>query len=418
MEIGNNLSIGLSQRLAVTQKMKLSLKILKMTSEELGQFLEKEKEGNILMSIDRKNGHKVSEYDPYAVGGVEEVSFYEYLYTQIGELTIDKGMREICEYIVDNIDSKGYLSHWVRHPYNQFEFDKGLEIIRSLEPLGVGADDLQGCLLLQLDVNEVFEKVVIEEYLEELAYGDTSKIAKELGIHDEKMKKIIDRIKGLNPIPSRGYCTDDKKVEIVPDAYIKINAKKLEVLMNETIIPKILLEQSELLVYNPKYKKYIEKCRNRAGLIIGCIEQRQATLKKVIEETIQIQESFFYGGELRPLTLMEVGDRLNIHQSTVSRAIKNKYIDTGKGIIKLKKLFAKQFNSKKNNGVCQLITRNQIKDYLHEMISCENKGKPYSDDKLVSIFKIKNIDISRRAIAKYRGEMKIPPSNRRKQGQG
>lgn len=417
MEIGNNLSIGLSQKLAVTQKMKLSLKILKMTSEELDQFLEKEKEGNILMSINRQNGYKVSEYDPYAVGGMKELSFYEYLYTQIGDLTIDKSMREICEYIVDNIDSKGYLSHWVRHPYNQFEFDKGLEIVRSLEPLGVGADDLQGCLLLQLDESEVFEKIVIEEYLEELAYGNISKIAKDLGIHNKKMEKIIEKIKGLNPIPSSGYWTDDKKVEIVPDAYIKVNTKYLKVLMNETIIPKILLEQSELLVYNLKYKKYIERCRKRAKLIIGCIEQRQATLKKVIEETIQMQEIFFYGGELRPLTLMEVGDRLNIHQSTVSRAIKNKYIDTGKGVIRLKKLFAKQFNSKKNNGVCQLITRNQIKDYLYEMIACEDKEKPYSDNKLVSFFKIKNINISRRAIAKYRGEMKIPSSNKRKQGQ-
>lgn len=419
MELGNSLSMGLSQKLVLTHKMKLSLKILQMNSGELNEFLEKEQEKNILLRVEKRDtargrSHRDDEYDPYSMATQRETSFYDYLYNQIWELGLDKNMKEICEYIVDNIDSRGYLSHWVRHPYNQFDFDRGLEIVRGFDPIGVAGNDLKACLLLQLKDDEVYEKILVEDYLEELAYGDKSRIAKDMGIDMGLLTRLITRIKGLNPIPSKGYYVEDRGMNLVPDAYVKVAEGKIKVELNEEVIPKILVEQSELTVYDIKYEKYIEKCRKRAEFIIGCINQRQTTFRRVLEEVAKRQGDYLKKGKLRPLTLMEVSDSLEIHQSTVSRAVKNRYIDIEGSVIEVKKLFAKQYKPKNHMGPEYEMTRESIKNYLYEIIMKEDKKKPYSDDKIVRLMKADEIDISRRTVAKYREEMKLPSSTGRR----
>ena len=410
--------MDLSQKLVLTQRMKLSIEILQMNSEELNEFIKKEQESNILIRVEKSSAsvssYRDDEYDPYSTIGSEDASFYDLLYEQIGEQKLDRTMKEICQYIVDNIDSRGYLSHWVRHPYNQFDFDKGLKIVRGFEPRGVGADDLRGCLLLQLGEDEVYEKVLVEDYLEELAYGDKKVIAKGIGITIDILDRVIERVKSLNPIPSKGYYVEGKKEKLLPDAYIKIVDGRLEVEMNEEVVPKILIEQLETPLYEAKYEKYIKKCRERAQFIINCINQRQETLKKVIEKTSEKQKTYLLGGKLRPLTLVEVADNLEVHQSTVSRAIKNRYIDIEGSVISLKTFFAKQYRPKQSSGMYEEVTRENIKEKIYEIIMLEDRKKPYSDDKIVKILAQKKIEISRRAVAKYREEMKVPASSKRK----
>ncbi len=415
----NSLSIGLSQKLFLTQKMKLSLKILQMNSKELNEFIQKEQESNILIKIEkreigRRNSYKDSEYDPYGEVTEKEISFYDHLYSQIGELSLTQRMKEICEYIVDNIDSRGYISHWLRHPYNQFDFEKCLEIVRGFDPIGVAGDDLKSCLLLQLNEDEIYEKIIIEDYLEDLAYGDKRKIAKSVGIDMKKMIKAIERIKSLNPIPSNGYYIEERREKLIPDAYVKVDGENINIKLNEQVIPRILIEQSESSCGNKKYEKYISKCRKRAEFIISCIKQRQETLKRVIEEVIIRQKEFFLGGELKPLTLLEVADSLEMHQSTVSRSIKNRDIDIDGRIMTLKDLFAKQFKPRNNNGTTDEMTRDYIKDIIYKTVMTEDKNKPYSDETLAKLLLKEKIKISRRTIAKYREEILLPSSSKRK----
>jgi len=424
MELGNSITIGLSQKLFLTQNMKLSLKILQMNSNELNEFIQREQETNILMKVEKKDmgnsknikNSKNNEYDFYKDIDGKEISFYDHLYSQIGEQSLTEKMREICEYIVDNIDSRGYLSHWLRHPYGQFDFEKGLEIVRAFEPRGVGGNDLKACLLLQLDSDEIYEKIIVEDYLEELAYGDQNKIAKDLGINIEKTKKAIKRIKNLNPIPSNGYYIEEKREKLIPDIYITVDKvnKNIDVKLNEEIIPNILIEQTEISTQDKKYEKYLIKCKKRAEFIINCIKQRQETLKKVIEEVVIRQQEFFFNKELKPLTLSEVATSLGIHQSTVSRSIKNRIIDIDGRTITLKELFAKQFKPKNDDGTTDDITRKQIKNIIYEIIMAEDKNKPYSDQILVKLLLKDKIKISRRTIAKYREEISLPSSSKRK----
>lgn len=419
MKLENSLSIGLSQKLFLTQKMKLSLKILQMNLKELNEFIEKEQETNILMKVEKRDigrgrSYKDNEYDPYGEVSEKEISFYDHLYFQIGEQNLSQQEKEICEYIIDNIDSRGYLSHWLRHPYNQFDFDKSLEIVRGFDPKGVAGDDLKSCLLLQLNDDEIYEKIVLEDYLEELAFGDKHKIAKNIGIDMRKMMKIIERIKSLNPIPSNGYYVEERREKLIPDIYIKVDGENINIKLNEEVIPRILIEQSESSTESKKYKRYILQCRKRAEFIISCIKQRQKTLERVVEEVVLRQREFFFNGELKPLTLLEVADSLEIHQSTVSRSIKNRYIDIDGKTMTLKNLFAKQFKPKNNNENANEVTREHIKTILYKIIMEEDKNKPYSDEILVKLLLKNKIKISRRTVAKYREEILLPSSSKRK----
>lgn len=417
MELGFDISVGLTQKTVLSQRMKLSLDILQMTSGELKKFLEREGRRNHLMRVELPGSrggkaYRDEEYDPYIEVEADEPSLYDFLYRQVGEMSMEGHMKEICEYIIDNIDSKGYLSHWVRHPYDQFDFDRGLEIVRSLEPRGVAADDLRECLLLQIEKDEHYERVVIESYLEELAYGSREKIAKELKIDRGALERVIERIRSLNPIPARGYRVESKMEKLVPDAYLRVNEEGIEIEINEEAIPRVLVEQAEMAVQDPRYKRYLERCKRRAEFIIACIRQRQETLERVLRETVDIQREYIRGGELKPLTLMAVAERLDLHQSTVSRAIKNRYVDIGGSTISLKRLFAKRFRSREETQGG--LTRECIKEKLYELISTENKNKPYTDEEIVDRFKEEGIAVARRTVAKYRGELKIPSSGRRR----
>lgn len=421
MGIGFDISIDVSQKLILSQKMKLSLKVLQMTNNEVVNLLKREERENIFIRVERGSGisrgksYSDGEYDPYLNCGEQEPSFYNYLYEQVGELDITPPMRRICEYIIDNIDSKGYLSHWVRHPFIQMDFDRGLEIVRSLEPSGVGADNLKECLILQLEGEEIYERILIEEYLEELAYGSQEEIARGMGISMKRLKKVVDRVKGLNPIPSRGYRVERAEGGVTPDAYIVVEDGRVEIEINEEAIPRVLIEDAERVSQDPQYGSYIKKCRERAQAIIECIEKRRITFERVLRDAVKFQEEYFLGGRLKPLTLAETAYNLEVHPSTVSRAIKERYISIEGSIIKVKNLYARKFSSKgKEPSPEKGITRAEIKEKLQRLIADESRDKPYSDEKLVKLMEEAGVNISRRTIAKYREEMGIPSSTKRR----
>ena len=421
MGIGFDISIDVSQRLIISQRMKLSLKVLQMTNGELAELLKREERENIFVRVERGTrgsvgkGNSDNEYDPYLNCGEQEPSFYNYLYEQVGELDISPHMRRICEYIIDNIDSRGYLSHWVRHPFIQMNFDRGLEIVRGLEPAGVGADNLKECLVLQLDVDEVYERILIEDYLEELAYGSQEEIARGMGISRERLKKAVGRVKSLNPIPSRGYRVETAGRGVTPDAYVKIKGGRVEVEINEEAIPRVLIEEAERVTEDPQYGKYIQKCRERAKAIIHCMEKRRETFERVVRDAVKYQEEYFLGGRLKPLSMAEAAYNLEVHPSTVSRAIRDRYISIDGSVVRVKELFAKRFTSRRKESAPESsATRAEIKEKLQRIIAVESKEKPYSDEELAKLMEENGIEISRRTIAKYREEMNILSSTKRR----
>ncbi len=420
MGLGFDISINVSQKLILTQRMKLSLKVLQMTNGELTELLKKEERENIFIRVERGpggskgKGYSDEEYDPYLRCRDEGPGFYDYLYEQVGELDITPHMRRICEYIIDNIDSRGYLSHWVRHPFIQMEFDRGLEIVRGLEPLGVGADNLKECLLLQLDGEEIYERILVEEYLEELAYGSPEEIARGMGISLKKFEEVSNRVRGLNPIPSRGYRVKRGESGITPDAYIKIEGGRIELEINEEAIPRVLLEEAERISDDPSYGRYIKRCRERAQAIIECIEKRRVTFERVVREVAEFQRDYFLGGRLKPLTMGGIAYSLEVHPSTVSRAIKERYIGIEGSVVGVKDLFAKRFSPKGEETFGEAPTRQEIKEKLQRIIAEERGEKPYSDERLVKIMGEAGVKISRRTITKYREEMDIPSSTKRR----
>ncbi len=420
MGLGFDISIDVSQRLILTQRMKLSLKVLQMTNGELADLLKKEERKNIFIRVERGTGsprgksYSDEEYDPYQGCRDEGPDFYDYLYEQVGELDITPHMRRICEYIIDNIDSRGYLSHWVRHPFIQMEFDRGLEIIRGLEPQGVGADNLKECLLLQLDGEDIYERILVEDYLEELAYGSPEEIARRMGISMKKLEGVAARVRRLNPIPSRGYRVERCERGITPDAYIKVVDDSIEVEINEEAIPRVLMEEAERISDDPRYGRYIKRCRERAQVIRECIEKRRVTFERVVREVVNFQRDYFLGGRLKPLTRGEIAYNLELHPSTVSRAIKERYIGIDGSVIGVKELFPRKFSPKGGEDFAKSPTRMEIKEKLQRIVAEENREKPYSDEKLVKVMKEAGVNISRRTITKYREEMSISSSTKRR----
>lgn len=407
MKIEFNLNTTVTQSLIINQNMKLSLKILQMTTKELNDFIKKEESENLFMEV-KKEGlkiNKISSINPYEFIG-RKVSFYDYLHDQIREIIIDNKIKEICHFIIDNIGSNGYLNHWVRHLYNPKKFEKALKIVRSLEPRGVAGDNLKECLLLQLEEKDTNEKLIIENHLEDLASNKIDRIKRKLEINDEDLNNSIMKIKSLNPIPSRGFYVEENNRFIEPD--VRINKNDMEITFTTGNIPEILIEQSEGNNYkNTEYNKYVVRCQNRAKFIIKCIKQRQKTFEIVTKAIIKIQGKYIKGGELEGLTLIDIGDEIGVHASTVSRAIRNRCIEIDGKVVPLKQLFAKKFNSKK-------ITRLCIKNEIKKIIDEEDEKKPYSDENIAKILSKKGIKISRRTIVKYRKELCILTSAKRK----
>ncbi|MEL7598063.1 MAG: RNA polymerase factor sigma-54, partial [Clostridiaceae bacterium] len=226
-----------------------------------------------------------------------------------------------------------------------------------------------------------------------------------------------DVIKSLEPKPSRGFYTGEETKYIVPEAYIKKINGEYHIIMNDGTIPKLNINgMYKNIINNEEDKqtvKFVKKKLNSAIFLIKSINQRENTIYNILEKIVEVQKDYFELGDehLKPMTLKEIADNLEIHESTVSRAIRDKYIHTDKGTIKIKDLFT--------TGISRVdsfedISAKIIKKEIEELVNNEDKKKPLSDQKICDLLKEKNIDISRRTIAKYREEIGIKSSSKRK----
>ncbi|ABS42391.1 RNA polymerase factor sigma-54 [Clostridium botulinum] len=455
MNMNFGLSLTQEQKLIMTQQMQLSIKLLQMSTYELQQYVEKEVQENPV--LDSQNIHKEdkgiedinykklikhleyngNEYGSYSSYNKEEEtspfnfisnekSLKEYLQEQIIELNENKYIKSICIYIIENIDDKGYLSvrdeeisEELKVPLHSIE--EAIDIVQSLEPDGIGARNLKECLKIQLkkkSINNSKICEIIDNYLPLVAENRYNVISKKLGISIKKAQEYGDVIKTLQPKPSRGFYTGDEVKYIVPDAYIKKIDNEYYIIMNEELLPKLtvnnLYKDIVLNDTDENAVEFVKEKLNSAIFLIKSIENRKSTIYRVLEKILEIQRDYFDLGIkfLKPMTLKEIADSLGMHESTISRAIRDKYINTNRGTILIKNLFTTGITA--NNSTGEDISVEFIKREIKELIDKEDKKKPISDQIICNILNNKGIQISRRTVAKYREELGIQSSKCRK----
>ena len=387
----------LIQSLKLSQTMKLSINILKMSIIELNNFIEKEISNDLDVSVELNYSNQKEAEINYLT---DEKNFFQILEEQLSYFKIETKIKKICVFIINNLNKKGYLELSKIEikdilEVSDKELDEAFDIIHNLEPYGVGAYSLEECLKLQLKVKNLIDDklfLFIDNYLYLLADKKYDLIKEKLNINDEQLFSYIDIIKSLNPIPSRGYSVGKIK-KIIPDILLETKKDEIFYEINRASIPQINVKDK----INDKYYKKLNE-------IVSCIEKRFETLDKIMEIIIREQKSFFIsqGKEINTLKISDVASELNLSPSTVSRAVKEKYIKTDFGIISLRKLF--------NLDSTVFLYQQKILEYIEN----ENKEQPFSDQDIVNLLEKEGIKIARRTVTKYREKLGYKSSHKRK----
>ncbi|RRD27452.1 RNA polymerase factor sigma-54 [Fusobacterium canifelinum] len=393
----------LIQSLKLSQMMKLSINILKMSITELNNFIEKEISKDLGVSVELNYSNQESynnEKEPEINYLTDEKNFFQILEEQLSYFKIETKIKKICVFIINNLNKKGYLELSKIEikdilEASDKELDEAFDVIHNLEPYGVGAYSLEECLKIQLKVKNLIDDklfLFIDNYLYLLADKKYDLIKEKLNINDEQLFNYIDIIKSLNPIPSRGYSVGKVK-KIIPDIFVETKKDEVFYEINRASIPQINVKDK----INDKYYKKLNE-------IVSCIEKRFETLDKIMEIIIREQKSFFLsqGKETNTLKISDVASELNFSPSTVSRAVKEKYIKTDFGIISLRKLF--------NLDSTVFLYQQKILEYIEN----ENKEQPFSDQDIVNLLEKEGIKIARRTVTKYREKLGYKSSHKRK----
>ncbi|MCM1990418.1 RNA polymerase factor sigma-54 [Oceanirhabdus seepicola] len=447
MDLNVNLNISQEQKLVLTQQMKLSIDILQFSSLELTEFIEEKLEENPLLEKENRDSEElvefVKELGKYEKNKYERIdynndyvsplnfiskeeSLYEFLLTQLKNINLSKEHNEILEYLINNIDEKGYLNVEVENVLKSFEIKENeyelcVKTLQSMEPTGIGARNLKECLNIQLKDKDYTNEVlfeIIDKHLDLIASNKYKELSQIYGIKIKEAQDLGDIIKKLEPKPARGFYTGEKIVYITPDVFIKNINGELIILLNERNAPNLQINNLYMNIINnenakSEEKKYVKEKISEALNIIKGIDQRKSTLYQVSEKIVEKQKEYFLKGDmyLKPMILKEIALDLNLHESTISRAVKNKYLEGPKGVIAIKELFSA---SLKSNYDKEESSAKSIKSIIKNIINGENKKKPYSDNIISQMLFEQGVKISRRTVAKYREEMGILSTSKRK----
>ncbi|MFC4782168.1 RNA polymerase factor sigma-54 [Eubacterium multiforme] len=457
MKMEYSINLTQEQKLVMTQEMQMSIKMLQMSVNDLREYIDKEYEENPILDIkdngqekssiteekvmdkyDYKEMIKYFEFDNYGAQSYgsydddevspfnfisEKKSLKEYLHEQLLEISIDKYIKEIGDYIIENLDHRGYLECNLTDICEELNItlEKGeevLKIVQDLEPYGIGARNIKECLLIQLDKLALDDDIMVEivkNHLEDIADNKYVQLGKALNISPREAQRYGDVIKKLEPKPSRGFYTGDEVKFIIPDAAIREIDGEFIIIMNDSVLPRLSINKTYKQVINKddnsKDSEYVKEKLNKAIFLIKSIEQRRSTLYRVLEKIIERQKEYLKKGNnyLKPMTLKEIAKELEVHESTVSRAIKDKYILLDRGTVRIKNLFTTSVSTANEDlGVIK------IKNRIKELFDSEDKKKPYSDQFIADKLKEEEMNISRRTVAKYREELGIKSSSKRK----
>jgi RNA polymerase sigma-54 factor len=370
------------------------------------------------------------------------VTFHQDLLNQLNTFILSENEREIAEFLVGSIDDMGYIRRSIQDIVDDLAFTQGiytdektveriLHIVHELEPSGVGARDLQECLVLQLKHKTPTESVelatdIIENQFDAFTKKHYDKLRQKYDISEEKLKKAIEEIEKLNPKPGNSFSGNNKMVEhVVPDFAIKIVEGELELTLNGRNAPTLHVSkdyQEMMQTYKVSREKstaqkdavqFIKQKLDSAKWFIDAIKQRQETLYVTMNAIMHYQREYFLEGDetkLKPMILKDIADLVGLDISTISRVANSKYVETPYGTKLVKEFFSESMKNDQGEDVSTL----EIKKILQDIIAEEDKKKPYPDDQLMDLLKDRGYPIARRTIAKYREQLDIPVARMRK----
>ncbi|MFM7022595.1 MAG: RNA polymerase factor sigma-54 [Flavobacteriales bacterium] len=372
-------------------------------------------------------------------------SFQEMLLTQLGLQNIDDHKYLVAEYLVGNLDESGYLSRDLASIVDDMAFyqsitttEKELEelltVIQTLDPPGIGARNLQECLLLQIKRKKratpsiVLAEILLDKYFDEFSKRHFDKILKKLEITEESLKGAVNEILKLNPKPGNSANESNRTAQtVVPDFILINNDGELDLQLNGRNAPELKISKmfSEMLKAYSSNKMgadreqkeavmFVKQKLDSAKWFIEAIKQRQNTLLFTMRAIVEYQHEYFLTGDetkLKPMILKDIAEKVGIDISTVSRVANSKYIQTAFGTLLIKSFFSESLQ----NDSGEEVSTKEIKKILQECIESEDKKSPYTDDELMKVLKTKGYNIARRTVAKYREQMNIPVGRLRKE---
>ncbi|MFV0557914.1 MAG: RNA polymerase factor sigma-54 [Enterococcus sp.] len=421
-----------TQKLAMTQKLQQSIQILQFSTDELLAFVEKEALENPLIEVvnteyplEYSKGQRSEDVDYLGQIPDNTLSLFEFLIDQVHLNYRDTYLRSLVLYLIEYIDVNGFLTIDLEQAVEQtgatqIQMLDALTLIQRLDPAGVGARNLQECLMLQTERDDyapALAYIVLEEHFENLVNRKWEQIVKILACSLVEVQQVFDYLQTLTPTPGAVFGSTEG-LFIIPDLKVQVKDQHVLIQSNRKGSPEVRFQQKYFeqmaRTNDSEVNEYLKEKQQNFDWLQKTILQRGDTILRVGQVIIQRQKAFFLEASrpLKPLILKEVAEELGIHESTVSRAVNGKYLETNFGIFELKTFFTQGVANLTESG--EELSTQVVKKRLQEMVNQENKQKPLSDQKLVDLLKAESIDISRRTVAKYRDTLKIPSSSKRK----
>lgn len=430
------LKAQVKQKMTLSANMQQCLEILAMDNTELGEFITEQSMENPIIEL--TDTAMWTEYTPVMVHvereqpedeeeGVREIAASERvnsdLYFQLSEYHLASDVRQAAEYIIESLDGRGYFTDGITESAGVLKMDTGtvakaLEVVKQLEPKGVGAADLRECLLLQLAAEypqEKMAKEILERHLDDFSKGRYEKICRKMGKSQSQVLEAGEVIRSLNPKPLGGGKLSVRTRYLSADLALVMYGDSYDIVLNQTYLPEIQISRPYVDMLDSdvdeQTKQYIRERYEKARWLQDCVRKRQRTLLKIAEFIFKNETDFLVVGPpgIRPLTLKEVADELKLSSSTVSRAVRGKYIQTRWGIYPLRYFFGGGIRTEEG-----AVSAAQIRAVIGRMIEKEDKRHPLSDSKLEMLLKDRGMSVSRRTIAAYRERLGIPSSAVRK----
>jgi len=355
-----------------------------------------------------------------------EDSLQEHLMRQAELTEAKEEVIHALEYIIGSLDDRGFLSNPAETIAEQADVElsvveEALALLKTLEPVGLGCKDLQESLLTQLRLQGNEENALAIEILEKhfplFLRRRIPELSKALGIIPEDIEETLGVIAQLDPAPGRRFAEDTNRM-VTPDVVIYKEADGWKLELTRDYLPRLRLSSNFKTYLADKRlsgseKEFLQEKLKAGKQLISSIEQRQATIEKIARLILEIQEGFFEHGveKLKPLTMAQIAQLVGVHETTISRAIANKYMATPHGLFPLKFFFTPGYT----NGDGETISNKTIKDKIAAIIADENPAKPTSDQAIAEMLKKEDLKVARRTVAKYREELGILPTHLRRQ---
>ena len=456
------LSMSMKQTQTLSPQMMQSMEILQMGSQELLEYIQDQVQENPVLEMEEKYGKgddtavlqrklewlestdaqnryyhqqdtEDDEKDPisnYGTVDEREENLYLYVLSQLEVMDLEPELLPVGRFLVESLNQNGWLDESVEDLAEELgkpveEVEKALAAVQSLEPAGVGARNLSECLVLQLQRRHEDSELAIRiarDYLDPLSKSRYGLIAKSLGVCQEEVRTACDLIRTLNPRPGGGFAARENLVYINPDLFVVNFPDHFELLTNDYFFPDLNISGYYCLMLKStednEVKDYLMGKVRQAKWVVHSIEQRRSTLLRCAECILELQEEFFRRGpgHLKPMCLADIAQKVGVHESTVSRTVRDKYLQCASGVYPLSYFFSRSLGAPAARPGTEENTSSPdfAKALLKKLIGGEDKHKPLSDQKLCERMAREGCELSRRTVAKYRDELGISSASGRR----